>query len=457
MPRSSADARRGDTEDVKRFVAVGVALLVLCSAVPTSFAQEDAALVAALREADAEFVTARAEFLSAQTQRVANESLLLAALRTYDQTSVLLGAASSASQAAAEDLAVAQNNANTVAMHAYVSSGEADQTVGALLSSPDPLTIAARKLLAGVVGEQRADVLTEYSTKKSSADEYTTGLADALAVAMQRRSRVQEILVQSQGYEAALKKKAEDAAQKVLTLRARVFAESPLYIADKVGVPLIALDAYQKASVWARTTQGCDIEWWGLAGTGRAESNHGMGGGGMYPNGDTIRPIRSIALDGSASDTIHDSDNGVLDGNPVWDHAVGPMQFIPTTWRGYAAAYDLDANKDGVENPNNIYDAARATAAYLCRNSRNHTTDEGLRRAYFSYNHVNRYVELCLRYAREYQAAGAPDVQVVSDVLGSVMEMEALPTAPMRFNFDAGSGVPLRGDRSNSTSGVPVR
>jgi membrane-bound lytic murein transglycosylase B len=443
---------------VKRFVAVGVALLGICSAVPSVFAQQEEPLVAALRSADAEFAAARAEFLAAQSQRVANETLLVAAIRTYDETSVLLGAAGTAAMTAAEDLAIAQNNANTVAMHAYVSSGEAAQTVGALLESPDPLTIAARRLLAGVVGEQRAAVLAEYSTKKSSADEYTSGLADALALAMQRRDRVQEILVQSQAREVLLKKQAEDAAQKVLTLRARVFAESPAYIADKVGIPLIALDAYQKASSWARTTQGCDVEWWGLAGTGRAESNHGMGGGGMYTNGDTIRPVRSIALDGSASDTIHDSDQGALDGDPVWDRAVGPMQFIPTTWRGYAAAYDLDANGDGIENPDNIYDAARATASYLCRNSRNLTSDEGLRRAYFSYNHVDRYVELCLRYAREYQAIGAPDVLVVSDVLGSVTEMEALPDTPMRFNFDAPrSGIPLRGDTSNTTEGVPNR
>jgi membrane-bound lytic murein transglycosylase B len=442
---------------VKRFLAVGVALLALCSAVPTSHAQEEGALVVALRAADAEFVAARSAFLAAQAQRVVNEGLLVAAIRTYDETSVLLGAASNASRAAAEDLAVAQNNANSVAMHAYVSSGEADQTVGALLESPDPLTVAARKLLAGVVGEQRASVLEEYSVKKSSADQYTSGLADALSKALQQRNRVQEILVESQKRESELRTRAEEIAQKVLTLRARVFAESPLYIAEKVGVPLIALDAYQKAATWARTTQGCDIEWWGLAGTGRAESNHGMGGGGMYPNGDTIRPVRSIALDGSASDTIHDSDNGVLDGDTVWDHAVGPMQFIPTTWRGYAAAYDLDANNDGVENPDNIYDAARATASYLCRNSRNLTTDEGLRRAYWSYNHVDRYVELCLRYAREFQAVGAPDVQVVSDVLGSVQDMESLPDTPMRFDFDAPQGIPLRGDYSERADGVPVR
>ncbi len=457
MPGYSVGARRGDTDGVKRLAAVVVVLFGLFVVGPGALAQEEGPLVSALRAADLEFVEARTAFLAAQTQRVANESALIAAIRTYDETSVLLGAASSASLAAAEDLASAQTNANVVAMHAYVSSGEADQTVGALLESPDPLTIAARKLLAGVVGDQRAAVLAEYSAKKTSSDEYTSGLATALAEAMRRRDRVQEILVQSQRHEDALKKKAEDASQKVLMLRERVFAESPLYIAEKVGVPLIALDAYQKAAAWARSTQGCDLEWWGLAGTGRAESNHGMGGGGMYANGDTIRPVRSIALDGSNSDTIHDSDDGVLDGNPVWDHAVGPMQFIPTTWRGYAAAYDLDANGDGVENPDNIYDAARATASYLCRNSRNLTTDEGLRRAYWSYNHVDRYVELCLRYAREYQAVGAPDVRVVSDILGSVVEMEALPSVAPRFNFDAANGIPLRGDTSRSREGVPNR
>jgi len=59
------------------------------------------------------------------------------------------------------------------------------------------------------------------------------------------------------------------------------------------------------------------------------------------------------------------------DGDTGWDRAVGPMQFIPGTWRRYAA----DANADGKQDPNNVYDAAAGAAHYLC-NAAGHLEDE---------------------------------------------------------------------------------
>jgi len=47
---------------------------------------------------------------------------------------------------------------------------------------------------------------------------------------------------------------------------------------------------------------------------------------------------------------IKDTDGGVLDGDPVWDRAVGPFQFIPSTWMHWKA----DGNGDGVADPQNI-------------------------------------------------------------------------------------------------------
>ncbi len=65
---------------------------------------------------------------------------------------------------------------------------------------------------------------------------------------------------------------------------------------------------------------------------------------------------------GNGFAVIEDTDNGVLDGNPRWDRAVGPMQFIPGTW----AMWNRDGNGDGVIDPHNLYDATRSAAAYLC-------------------------------------------------------------------------------------------
>ncbi len=56
-------------------------------------------------------------------------------------------------------------------------------------------------------------------------------------------------------------------------------------------------------------------------------------------------PVRGPALSGGAFSAIRDTDGGRYDGDPVWDRAVGPMQFIPGTWRIWGA----DGNGDGVD------------------------------------------------------------------------------------------------------------
>ena len=56
-------------------------------------------------------------------------------------------------------------------------------------------------------------------------------------------------------------------------------------------------------------------------------------------------PIIGLPLDGSHGvKRIEDTDDGRLDGDPVFDRAIGPLQFIPTTWEDWAS----DADGDGV-------------------------------------------------------------------------------------------------------------
>jgi membrane-bound lytic murein transglycosylase B len=107
---------------------------------------------------------------------------------------------------------------------------------------------------------------------------------------------------------------------------------------------------------------------------------------------DAVPAVRGPALSGGNHARIGDSDGGRLDGDTVWDRAVGPMQFIPATWRIWGA----DGNGDGVKDPQNIEDAARAAAQYLCAGGRDLSRADDLRAAVLSYNHSQRYLTTVL-------------------------------------------------------------
>jgi membrane-bound lytic murein transglycosylase B len=94
-----------------------------------------------------------------------------------------------------------------------------------------------------------------------------------------------------------------------------------------------------------------------------------------------------------------DSDGGLLDGDPFADRAVGPMQFIPTTWAGYAS----DGNGDGVSDAHNIYDASLAAAWYLCRNGQGLTDAGGIRNGVHAYNRSWLYVARVISLAADYR------------------------------------------------------
>ncbi|MBF6235369.1 murein transglycosylase, partial [Nocardia farcinica] len=96
------------------------------------------------------------------------------------------------------------------------------------------------------------------------------------------------------------------------------------------------LEAYgYAAAVMVRARPDCGIAWTTLAGIGSVESKHGTyRGSEVSETGRVDPPIIGIALDGSPGVArIPDTDNGALDGDPVHDRAVGPLQFIPETWK----------------------------------------------------------------------------------------------------------------------------
>jgi membrane-bound lytic murein transglycosylase B len=178
--------------------------------------------------------------------------------------------------------------------------------------------------------------------------------------------------------------------------------------ADVVGLDFtfVALDAYVKGAtaMFAERPQ-CALRWTALAGVGRTESGHGtFGGAVVQADGAVTRPIIGIPLDGSnGTAVITDSDGGELDGDPVFDRAVGPMQFIPTSWR----ALGRDGNGDRRADPQNLYDAALAAAALLCRGGPL-DSDAGLRAAFLRYNNSNAYANQVLERTKGYDAFVIP-------------------------------------------------
>lgn len=183
------------------------------------------------------------------------------------------------------------------------------------------------------------------------------------------------------------------------------------------GVPPVAADAYRRAAAAAPSFSGpCSVPASLLAGVGEVESGHGTHGGATASgNGDVRPPIIGIPLPQLGDDT----DGGRWDGSKTVDHAVGPMQFIPSTWRAFGA----DGNHDGLADPHNLYDAALAAARYLCASGSPMATETDWRRGLWAYNHSEAYANDVIEAARGYEtedsspAAGAGDVQLV-DVEG---------------------------------------
>ncbi|MGC4811561.1 lytic murein transglycosylase [Micromonospora sp. DT228] len=163
-------------------------------------------------------------------------------------------------------------------------------------------------------------------------------------------------------------------------------------IAAEVKIPAVAMQAYGYAELMlAQTNRSCALSWTTLAAIGQVESGHGSANGArLGQDGKALPKIIGLPLDGNGGRMrIIDTDRGVLDGDTTLDRAIGPMQFIPTTWQEIGA----DADKDGIKDPHDLDDAALAAGNYLCKGGRNLSIPGDWWNAILSYNDVRRYAQ----------------------------------------------------------------
>jgi len=164
-------------------------------------------------------------------------------------------------------------------------------------------------------------------------------------------------------------------------------------------IPAFLLPHYEAAPACA------GLPWQVVAAIGWVESRHGEGR--IDPaTGNTSPPILGPALDGSDGDAAIPATpaSTANTGDAVWDHGVGPMQFLTSTFD----AWVVDASGDPTPSPNNAYDAIATAGRFLCDGA---TRIDSIQTAILRYNDSATYVADVLATAIAYGmtvGGGAP-------------------------------------------------
>ncbi|MEV6839007.1 lytic transglycosylase domain-containing protein [Streptomyces sp. NPDC051133] len=190
------------------------------------------------------------------------------------------------------------------------------------------------------------------------------------------------------------------------------------------ALPASVFTAYRRAEEeLARSAPGCHLRRQLLAAIGQVESGQARGGR-VTPDGTAVPPILGPRLTGGAFAVVPDTDGGAYDGDAAYDRAVGPMQFIPSTW----ARWGADGNGDGRSDPDNVYDAALAAGRYLCAGGRDLSDPADLDRAILGYNHSDAY----LRTVEAWYAYYLTGYRVVPDASAGSRSDRPEPSRPKR-------------------------
>lgn len=205
-------------------------------------------------------------------------------------------------------------------------------------------------------------------------------------------------------------------------------------------IPPRMLTAYKKAvQQVGRHVPACrGMRWPVLAGIAKVESNHAVGRT-IASNADIRPKIYGVLLNGSGAGgnttVFPDTDGGRFDGTAHGERAVGPFQFLPSTWQGVGE----DGSGDKVADPHNGDDAALGAAIYLCGNGRDLTKRTQLRSAIFQYNRSDAYVNNVLHWIEQYTAAAkGPALHNVSGNVRTVIEA-ALAQRGVPYSWGGGN------------------
>ncbi|GJM38839.1 MAG: hypothetical protein DHS20C19_22060 [Acidimicrobiales bacterium] len=282
-------------------------------------------------------------------------------------------------------------HALTQAAAVHVFAGT-DPAIDAILGlDGEALTIAQREYL---LTNATLDELFALRTKAETELELAEAALEAAITYHDDVQAQHAALIDDAAALATTRRELDASARETLPAAAEAYTLAS--VPGQPGLTPRALDAYLQAeATMAVLKPYCHVSWRTIAAVASVESRHGeYGDGRLDLEGHPAEPIIGIALDGQTVDNfglttarLTDTDNGEFDGDPHFDRAVGPLQFIPESWK----RWQLDADGDGERDPQDIDDAALTAGAYLC-NYGSLRYWEGWQTAIFGYNHAGAYV-----------------------------------------------------------------
>jgi peptidoglycan hydrolase CwlO-like protein len=313
-------------------------------------------------QAQADRVASRADALQLQLDR---------ALANYQAS--LNGLAGAVTASVSDDrtasetalLAAAASDGQEARVRALYMSGGSLGLMGSLLDAQDPSDLASRVMFAsqvlnlGDAAQQSALVQARLTRDRADSSRLAAQRQIATVQQVERAAtRLQRVVDQTRALVGRLSERADRlAAQERLAAAKAAAAAAAAQAASDVtagGIPVNFLKLYRDAAAT------CPMPWVVLAAIGQVESGHG-------------------------------SNNG-----PSSAGAMGPMQFLPSTF----AAYAVDGDGDGTADIWNPADAIYSASNYLCRNGAG-GSPRALYSAIYRYNHADWYVQLVMSVAAQ--------------------------------------------------------